>query len=65
VIDTKRAVPVTIYDIRGRIVYRTILDGKMRESILNLTEKAGTSCVAIVSVGEEGNRVVKMVRSIR
>ncbi len=65
VIDTKRAVPVTIYDIRGRIVYRTILDGKMRESILNLTEKAGTSCAAIVSVGEEGNRVVKMVRSIR
>ncbi len=64
-IGTKRAIPVAVYDIRGRNMYHTTLGGDAKKPVLNLTEKVGTSCAAIVSVGEGESRTIKMVRSVR
>ncbi len=64
-IDTKRAVPVSVYDIRGRILYRSVLGGDMEKPVLNLTKTVGASGAAVVTIGAGESRMVQMIRSIR
>jgi len=63
--DTQSAVPVAVYDIRGRILYQSVIGGDMENPVLNLTETVGASGAAIVTIGAGESRMVKMVRSIR